>query len=115
MIKRARHGCSQGLKAAAREYYSQMGQDKITSMRLIEYKYGHSILDDVLVRIKDEKGNRLTTICSYDGYQGKLRHPERPNVTEIEYCNREVEDEYVNAYMNEPETDLEADDMYEEE
>lgn len=106
MIKRARHACSPELKAAVQEYYAQMGQEKIESMRLIEYKYGDSTLDNVIVRLTDSSGDKLTTICSYDGYQGKLYHIGRPMITELEYCKRENEEEYISRYMNEEEEDL---------
>lgn len=105
MIKRAKHTCSPELKAAVKEYYSQMGQEKIESMRLIEYKFGTSILDSILVRFTDEQGNKITAICGYDGRQGQLRHADKPMITEHEYCYREDEDEYVNGYMEEQEDD----------
>lgn len=116
MIKRARHTLSPELRAAVKEYYSQMGQYKISSMRLIEFKHGNSILDNVLVRVTDEDGEKITTICGYDGHQGKLYHPEKPKITEHEWCPREDEDEYVNGYMAEQEEDCYDDyDDYDDE
>ncbi len=108
MLKRPRHSVSPELRNAVIEYYSQMGQDKIESMRLIEYKWGHSMHDDILVRFTDENKNAVTTICTYDGHDGKLYNVDRPVVTEFTHCyrtSRTDEEDFVNCYTAEKEDD----------
>lgn len=84
------HKVSSELKDAVLDYYDYHKAKKVQGMRILDY-YSSALdkwFDCVLVCFVDDQDDEMTSLCNYDGSEGRLRVPNKPNIIEDEYCYR---------------------------